>query len=296
MVKTKTNKQRSSPGPSTRPKQNASPRGGASSGVVRKDAPAVVPGTSSSGHDFPVRATTKFLKRTSEFASGDEIILWISEFCQREDRPNYGVANETAIRIWERAVYHGPVFASRLISFVVGGNNSKATTQTQLADLLDAIEAPDLKTVAILRPGLSSKYFERAVYDFLSASTALKHVSLSWHCCFQAGFSEYLESNAASRLMSLSLQTNADIKHRVLYALVEGHGFPYLRKLSLQNIQGLTAQRLLSALETRYVRGQQRRLAVEVTCKVPDDIVKRARALGITFTQIGPDDLLVKGV
>ncbi|TRM63217.1 hypothetical protein BD626DRAFT_592282 [Schizophyllum amplum] len=251
MVKVQTNKQRASP---AGPSQFTIRRGRRDNPRLRNEADLNTAGPSSSNFLLTDRSPrTAFLKRAAAVsASGDEIFRWIEDFGLREDRPNYGfdIADfgvidtkcETAVAIWDRYIGQGRVCARRLISFVIRGNNSNQTTRTQLTDMLNAIEAPSLETVKILRPGLSCRTFEEALYGFLCAPserTTLKHVSLCWCCCYQTGLSKYLESAAASRLVLLRLQTNAaNVKDTILHALAGGHRFPNLRTLSLQNIQG----------------------------------------------------------
>ncbi|TRM68660.1 hypothetical protein BD626DRAFT_602898 [Schizophyllum amplum] len=308
MVKARTNKQMASTAGPSQLRSDASRRGHVDRGVVienklHSSGPSSLPVLSA------VRSPrTAFLKRGGVSASGDEILKWIGDFRLREDRPNYGFDiadfnaidsnSQTAGAIWSKAINHGPVYAHRLVSLVIRGNNSVKTTREQLADMLKAVVAPDLETIKILRPGISSGSFEEALYGFLSAPSeraTLKHVSLCWCCCYQTGLSKYLESAAASRLVLLHLQTNAaNVKDTILHALAGGHRFPNLRRLSLQNIQGLTAKNLLDALQTRYMRGHRRPLSVEITSDVSTDISKRARVLQITMKRIGPDDLLVK--
>ncbi|TRM68670.1 hypothetical protein BD626DRAFT_534631 [Schizophyllum amplum] len=181
MVKVQTNKRRASPaGPS---QFSTIRRGRRDNPSLRNDADLNTTGPSSSNFLLTARSPrTAFLKRAAAVsASGDEIFKWIEDFGLREDQPNYGfdIADfgaidtkcERAVAIWDRFIGQGPVHARRLISFVVRGSNSNQTARTQLTDLLNVIEAPNLETVKILRPGLSCRTFEEALYGFLSASS-----------------------------------------------------------------------------------------------------------------------------
>ncbi|KAI4520058.1 hypothetical protein K525DRAFT_248954 [Schizophyllum commune Loenen D] len=182
-----------------------------------------------------------------------------------------------------------PITAHRLNSLVIRGNNSDAVVQTELADALHGILLPDLETIKILRPGRSSAYFERAIYHLFmlwGETGELRHVSLQWHCCYQAGFTKWLESAGAANLATLRLQTNADVRTRITDALKGGHWFPKLRRLSLLNIQGLTPKTLLETLRVRYNHGMRRRLVVEITGDVPSAIVKAAQKINVVFQSV----------
>ncbi|KAL1719969.1 hypothetical protein EV715DRAFT_272369 [Schizophyllum commune] len=166
-----------------------------------------------------------------------------------------------------------PIVAHRLRDLVLRGNNSERDSRTDLADALRGVILPDLQTMKILR-----KYFEEAAFYLLTVcgeTGKLKHVSLQWHCTYEAGFTKWLESDAAANLVTLRLQTNANVRSRITDALKSGHWFPKLRRLML-----------LGTLKARYEHGLRRRLDVEITGEVPKDVMRAARDIKVVFRTV----------
>ncbi|KAL1743547.1 hypothetical protein HDZ31DRAFT_40678, partial [Schizophyllum fasciatum] len=187
-----------------------------------------------------------------------------------------------------------PVPDPGLRTLVIGGNNTDPLSQVEVANYLTAVRPGNLESAKIFRPGRSSAYFEAPLYGFLmhpGRTGALKQLTLQWHCCLQAAFTAYLESDASSSLRTLRLQTNADIRCRIADALVSGHCFPSLRRLTLMNIQGLTAPMLLGRLRTRHMKGFKRRLRVEMTGVVSDGVQEAAQRLNISMISVSDDCL-----
>ncbi|TRM65145.1 hypothetical protein BD626DRAFT_214288 [Schizophyllum amplum] len=316
MVNSKSNKQKVAPSAPIHPKQKTpfassvkppSPKRtrGAAAGVVSSITPSPA-------------ARTKFINRIPDNeghqATVENIVDWIYTLCERDDKPNYGinvanvVPNGTSIDDSDDESDDGspaemdpvgawlkspqllePIFAHRLTSFVVGGNNSNQASQDQLADLFTALCAPQLETAKILRPGRSTKNFESALYRLLSRAPkrkTLTKVCLEMRFCWLVGLQDYLASEAASHLTTLHLRTNANVKDTIVAALVgPGHRFPNLCKLSVLDVPGLSAQDLLQTLSNRRELGHKRRLIVNISDEVTPETRKRALAMNIVMMQ-----------
>ncbi|KAL1676425.1 hypothetical protein EV122DRAFT_253284 [Schizophyllum commune] len=187
-----------------------------------------------------------------------------------------------------------PVVARRLRVLVIRGNNSEPASRYELTSAFLSLIMPDLRSIKILRPGISSGDWEQALYLLFvecGESGKLQHVALQWHCCYQAGFTKWLESKAAANLVTLRLQTNADVRTRITDALSGGHWFPKLRRLSLIHIQGLTPEVLIKKLQTRYDHGLHHRLIVEITDEVSPAVLAIAREINVAFRTVS-DSLL----
>lgn len=180
--------------------------------------------------------------------------------------------------------------ASGLEELTLGGNNSNSNGRKELAHLLDALQAPNLKKAAICRPGKSTNALEEAVYKFLTrtgASEILTAVSLSLMCCHKAGLEAYLRSPAAGHLISLRLHTNSDVKTIVLYSLVHGNRLSNLTELVLRNVKNIHPKKdLLRTLRIRHAEGYRRLRHVKYTSVtgVPVAVARGGRALGIEIT------------
>ncbi|KAI4527155.1 hypothetical protein K525DRAFT_285815 [Schizophyllum commune Loenen D] len=201
------------------------------------------------------------------------------------------------VRTKEIAVVEGPstaltrsvIDARGLSNFTVLGDNSLKDATHQLAQLLYSLHAPDVSEVKILRPGRSTKYYERAVYHFLSSlstRTSLQHVSLNMQCCYKPGLGKYLRSAAARHLVSLRLQTSANVEEYLVGALLNSHMLPNLQQLTLRGIPELTPERLFENLRKRYDAGHTLPLLVEWDRKIPTEIVSAARKLRIFFQKL----------
>ncbi|KAI5891783.1 uncharacterized protein SCHCODRAFT_02581932 [Schizophyllum commune H4-8] len=236
---------------------------------------------------------------TSGCASAAHLLTLVRVALLRDDLTKiYGIDMTDVLPIGEDAVlkrivdkaFHHPITAHRLRLLIIRGNNTDPIVRTELADVLRALELPHLKAIKILRPGFSCRYFEEAVYLLLfkaGKKGVLKHVSLQWNCTYGAGLTRYLESSATANLVTLRLQTNADVRTRITDALGRGHRFPKLRRLSLVHIQGLTPALLLDTLQTRFDRGLRNRLVVEITGEVPKAVVKAGREINVVFRSVG---------
>ncbi|KAL1685834.1 hypothetical protein GGG16DRAFT_129123 [Schizophyllum commune] len=234
----------------------------------------------------------------SSCATAAQFLLLLQEAPWREDLTEiYGVDmldvlpidGDARLRRVVRNALACPIVAHRLRDLVLRGNNSERDSRTDLADALRGVILPDLETIKILRKGYSCRYFEEAAFDLLTVcgeTGKLKHVCLQWHCTYEAGFTKWLESDAAANLVTLRLQTKANVRSRITDALKSGHWFPKLRRLSLVNIQGLTAEVLLGTLKARYEHGLRRRLDVEITGEVPKDVVMAARDIKVVFRTV----------
>ncbi|KAL1701602.1 hypothetical protein EV121DRAFT_262939 [Schizophyllum commune] len=236
---------------------------------------------------------------TSGCASAAHLLNLVRAALLRDDlTKNYGIDLTDVLPIGEDAVLkrivdnasHHPITAYRLRLLIIRGNNTDPVVRTELSDVLRGLELPHLKAIKILRPGFSSRFFEETVYLLLfraGKKGILKHVSLQWHCTYGAGLTRYLESSATANLVTLRLQTNADVRTRITDALGRGHRFPKLRRLSLVNIQGLTPALLLDTLQTRFDRGLTSRLVVEITGEVPKAVVRASREINVVFRSVG---------
>ncbi|KAL1729305.1 hypothetical protein EV714DRAFT_213109 [Schizophyllum commune] len=201
------------------------------------------------------------------------------------------------VRTKEIAAVEGPstaltrsvVDARGLTNFTVLGDNSLKDATHQLAQLLYILHAPNVNEVKILRPGRSTKYYERAVYHFLSnlsTRTSLQHVNLNMQCCYKPGLGKYLRSPAARHLVSFRLQTSANVEEYLVGALLNSHMLPNLQQLTLRGIPELTPERLFENLRKRYDAGHTLPLLVEWDRKIPAEIVSAARKLRIFFQKL----------
>ncbi|KAI5891775.1 uncharacterized protein SCHCODRAFT_02689892 [Schizophyllum commune H4-8] len=235
----------------------------------------------------------------SNCATAAHLLVLVREAPRRSDLTKiYGIDLSDVLPIGEDAALANiirkalarPITAYRLRELILRGNNSAPDSRIDLANALRGVKMPDLEAIKILRKGYSCRYFEEAGFDLLTEcgeSGKLKHVSLQWHCTYGAGFTKWLESDATAKLITLRLQTNADVRTRITDALVRGHRFPQLRRLSLVNIRGLTPQRLLDTLQTRDARmDKRRRLDVDITAEVSKEVKIAGHKIHVYFHSV----------
>ncbi|TRM68732.1 hypothetical protein BD626DRAFT_451449 [Schizophyllum amplum] len=215
-----------------------------------------------------------------------EIVDWIYTV---RHMPSYSIDVEVIPSTSDELETLGEVTASGLVFLKLSGNNSDVRGRTEFICLLNALRAPNLEEVAIIRPGTATAIFENAVYSFLNKSAQsrnLTKLSLSMLCCHRSGLESYLKSEAAGDLEMLRLHTNSDVKAIILYSLVHEHQLSNLRELVLRNVKNIDpVNDLLRTLELRHAQGCRKLRRVKYTSmsktEAPAEVVKRGRALGI---------------
>ncbi|KAL1664633.1 hypothetical protein GGF50DRAFT_114872 [Schizophyllum commune] len=182
------------------------------------------------------------------------------------------------------------IYAARLKSLTLRGNNSESKRQRQHIALLLMMRAWDLETFKVLRPGRATTEFDTAVFEFAENRTdpaKLKHLHLNMRFAHRAGLQKYLRTNSAANLETLRLKTNTDIQSILIEALVTGTQLPALRTLILR-IKKFAPSQLLDALEARHRSLGARDMlhTLEIAAPLAQATIERARRMGITLTEV----------
>ncbi|KAL1748355.1 hypothetical protein HDZ31DRAFT_60339 [Schizophyllum fasciatum] len=221
----------------------------------------------SSKRIFGVQPEAVEAGRTIDTKPKSDIDNDIRVFVELPSQPYYAIkAKDVYAGVGPKALRNGFVVAWHLVSLVIISSVFPPSAQKQLAAFFRILKAPHLNEIKILRPGRSTKLYERANYDFLQATTSLQLVTLNIECCYKEGLKEYLRSKAARRLISFRLETSGTAKiatHLFGGLASDGHDLPDLQQLTLRNIDGVTPRALLVNIQIRHMRGCTRPLLVE---------------------------------